>query len=61
MLYVKGELHGSSFLSVPPGMGLLGAAYWIDSASLKKVLGRSYVSLLDLQTIIVEVEAILND
>ena len=33
----------------------------LTKASLKKVLGRSYVSLLDLQTIIVEVEAILND
>ena len=33
----------------------------LTKASLKKVLGRSYVSLLDLQTIIVEIEAILND
>ena len=47
-------------LACPLVWGLLGA-YWIDSASLKKVLGRSYASLLDLQTIIVEVEAILND
>ena len=33
----------------------------LTKASIKKVLGRSYVSLLDLQTIVVEVEAILND
>ena len=42
--------------------GLLGTGmpYWAK-ASLKKVLGRSYVSLLDVQIIIVEIEAILND
>ena len=33
----------------------------LTKVSLKKVLGRSYVSLLDLQMIIVEIEAILND
>ena len=33
----------------------------LTKASLKKVLGRSYVNLLDLQMIIVEIEAILND
>ena len=33
----------------------------LTKASLKKVLGRSYVSLLDLQTIIVEIKTILND
>ena len=33
----------------------------LTKASIKKVLGRSYIGLLDLQTIVVEVEAILND
>ena len=33
----------------------------LNKASLKKVFGRFYVSLLDLQTIIIEIKAILND
>ena len=33
----------------------------LTKASIKKVLGRSYVSLLDLQAIVVEIEAILNN
>ena len=33
----------------------------LTKASFKKVLGRLYVSLLDLQTIIVEIKAILDD
>jgi len=32
----------------------------LAKVSIKKVLGTSYVSLLDLQTIVVEFEAILN-
>ena len=29
--------------------------------SLKKILGQTFITLIDLQTIIVEVEAVLND
>ena len=39
---------------------LVGASYWTKMA-LKKVLGRSRATLAVLQTLIVEVEAILND
>ena len=39
----------------------MGAPGWIDQAALKKVLGRTFATLPSLQTIIVEVEAILND
>ena len=43
-----------------------GGGFWehfigLTEASIKKVLGRFYISLLDLQTIVVEVEAILKD
>ena len=46
---------------MPCGIGVLECLIGLTKASIKKVLGRSYVSLLDLQTTVVEIEAILND
>ena len=33
----------------------------LTKTTLKKVLGRTFISLINLQTIVVEIEAILND
>jgi len=33
----------------------------LTKTTLKKVLGRTFISLIALQTIVVEIEAILND
>ena len=43
-----------------------GAGFWecligLMKMTLKKVLGRTFVSLTSLQTIVIEIEAVLND
>ena len=43
----------------PPVWGVLGATYRLDKATMKKVLGRTFVLLI--QTIVTELEATLND
>jgi len=58
----KGVYHGDLFRREPPGMG----GFWerligLTKTAIKKVLGRCHVSLSTLETIIVKIEAILND
>ena len=42
-------------------MGDLGEVDWVNKGCLKKVLGRAHINLLALQTLVVEIEATLND
>ena len=42
-------------------MGVLGKTDWVDEDAMKKVLGRANISLLMLQTLVTEIEALLND
>ena len=40
---------------------ILGKINWPNKASIKKTFGRAHITLLTLQTIVTEVEAVLND
>ena len=52
------EWYGSSSPRRPPGLERL---IGLTKASLKKTLGRSHINLPMLQTLIVEIEAVLNE
>ena len=58
--------HGDLFPKEPPGMVGGGGGVWerlirLSKTAIKKVQGRRHISLPILETIVVEVEAILND
>lgn len=57
--------HGTMWQFIPKKAPWYGG-FWerligLTKTTLKKVLGRAFISLSDLQTIVVEIEAILND
>ena len=54
-------LLGDSFPRGPLGTGVLGTACGVTKSAIKKVLGRRHISLTVVQTIIVEIEAVIND
>ena len=59
------SIHGVSWKFIPKRAPWYGG-FWermigLTKMSIKKVLGRAHISLLMLQTITVEIEAILND
>ena len=41
--------------------GMVNFVIGLTKTTLKKVLGRTYISLINLQTIVIEIEAILNN
>ena len=56
------KVQGKSWRFIPKRANWYGG-FWerLIKSTLKKVLGRTFVSLISLQTIIVEIEAVLND
>ena len=59
------KVQGTSWRFIPKRAPWYGG-FWerligLTKSTLKKVLGRTFISLISLQTIIVEIEAVLND
>lgn len=54
-------MNGRLFPKERNGMGHFGNVFYLSKRAIKKTLGRALITLTERQTLVVEVEAILND